>query len=121
MFHGYLDPNADSRVDGLQYEGNIIGNCSVQLIEFKQFLWAPVDDQVITATPETYVQEWIACNLPHPNVSNFQLRALLERRSKIHIPRDWVHLSRYQVGLTIVICNSEFLNSFLMAYTDFML
>jgi hypothetical protein len=48
---GYLDPNADALVDGMQYEGNDIGNCSVQLLQISQFLWAPVNDQVNSATP----------------------------------------------------------------------
>lgn len=50
---GYYDPS--SPVDGLLYENTALGNCSVQLIELKQYLWSPAEDQVTCTVSQTNV------------------------------------------------------------------
>ena len=47
FLRGYLDPAPDGRVDGLRYQNNPFCNCSIQLIEMSQFLWSPIEDEVI--------------------------------------------------------------------------
>ena len=47
VFYEYLDPREDSTVDGMQYEGDPLVNCSISSIEFIQPLTDPFQVEVI--------------------------------------------------------------------------
>jgi hypothetical protein len=46
FLRGFLDPRNNTPIDGMIYKNNPLSNCSVQLVELKQTLWAAVEDQV---------------------------------------------------------------------------
>ena len=64
VFYEYLDPRADSTVDGMQYEGEPLVNCSMFLFEFIQPLADPFQVEVSSLSQRLLIERYIFSATP---------------------------------------------------------